>query len=183
VAEKVLRASPVPVLVVRSFPAPAEKALSRGRLEALPLRHILIPTDGSERSLGIVGWIREFAHPIDARVVLLHVIEDPMAGEGWRGPAEPVKQAERGLLEAGIPVTTAYRRGDPAIEILAACEEHSIDLLAMSTHGRSGPSRWAFGSVTEKVLRASNLPMLVARVRARGPSVGPEVGSALQIKL
>ena len=52
-----------------------------------------------------------------------------------------------------------------AEEIIKAEEELNIDLVAMSTHGRRGISRWAFGSVTEKVLRRGNVPVLVVRAK------------------
>ena len=52
-----------------------------------------------------------------------------------------------------------------AEEIIKAEEELNIDLVAMSTHGRRGISRWTFGSVTEKVLRGGNVPVLVVRAK------------------
>jgi nucleotide-binding universal stress UspA family protein len=55
------------------------------------------------------------------------------------------------------------RKGNPALEILKAAEEKAVDLIAMTTHGRSGPSRWVFGSVTAKVLRSASVPLLVVR--------------------
>ncbi len=53
--------------------------------------------------------------------------------------------------------------GNAAEEIIKAADEIDADLIAMSTHGRHGISRWAFGSVTDKVLRAGHKPMLMVR--------------------
>jgi nucleotide-binding universal stress UspA family protein len=54
--------------------------------------------------------------------------------------------------------------GNSAEEIIKAADEIDVDLIAMSTHGRHGLTRWAFGSVTDKVLRAGHKPMLLVRV-------------------
>jgi nucleotide-binding universal stress UspA family protein len=169
VTEKVLRASAVPLLLIRSFPAPDGRALSRGRLEALPFRTILVPLDGSEESRSVLTAVKALAGPIDAHVTLLTVTEEGEAASRWYSPGLTAESAERDLREACIPVRWEHRRGDPAVEILKTCDEEPVDLIAMSTHGRSGPGRWVLGSVTEKVLRAARLPMLVVR-RAKVPA-------------
>ena len=56
--------------------------------------------------------------------------------------------------------------GSAAEEIIKAADEINADLIAMSTHGRSGLSRWAFGSVTDRVMRGGNVPILVVRATA-----------------
>ena len=53
--------------------------------------------------------------------------------------------------------------GHPAEEIICYADENKFDLIVMATHGRSGIGRWALGSVAEKVLRASKVPVLLAR--------------------
>jgi nucleotide-binding universal stress UspA family protein len=151
VAEKVLRASPVPVLAVRSFGEPRE------------IRRILVPVDGSDRSRAVVEAAREVARLFDAKATLLHVAED--SGNFFAG--DRVAEYLDGVVRAFEPVeaTPIRRRGDPAAEILEACASLPADLIAMSTHGRSGLSRWMLGSVTEKVLRSAQVPMLVVRSR------------------
>jgi len=64
-------------------------------------------------------------------------------------------------LNASINIRVAT--DNAADEILKIAEEINADLIAMSTHGRSGISRWALGSVTERVLRSGNRPILVVR--------------------
>ncbi|MCL5957868.1 MAG: universal stress protein, partial [Chloroflexi bacterium] len=64
-----------------------------------------------------------------------------------------------------IPVRTAVKFGDPAGEIVdyAKERENGISLIAMCTHGRSGLKRWVYGSVAERVLRGSSVPVLLIR--------------------
>jgi nucleotide-binding universal stress UspA family protein len=87
------------------------------------------------------------------------------------------RQAQRYLdkialkLEAeGIKVNTEVLLGDPAGEIVSYAQDPGYDIVVMSSHGRSGPSRWAFGSVADKVFRASRVPVLM--VRAPGCKAG-----------
>jgi nucleotide-binding universal stress UspA family protein len=159
VAEKVLQASPHPVLVTRSFPA----TQSRGKLESRPIRNIIVPLDGSRFSLAVLDPLLDFVRPVDAHVHLLHVT-DPTPYDGkWESPDETLKQADHRLREACVPASIDHRKGDPGEEILKAAAETDADLIAMTTHGSSGPSRWVFGSVTAKVLRSSPVPLLVVR--------------------
>jgi nucleotide-binding universal stress UspA family protein len=80
------------------------------------------------------------------------------------------KQAQRyldrwvkSLGARGISAQAEVLMGNPAQEIAAFAEENSVDLIVMSSHGRSGPSRWTHGSVAEKVFRASCVPILMVR--------------------
>jgi nucleotide-binding universal stress UspA family protein len=67
------------------------------------------------------------------------------------------------LKSKGVNVELVVRSGNAAEEILKTAEEVKADLIAMSTHGRSGLRRLAFGSITDKVLRASKIPVLLVR--------------------
>jgi len=159
VAEAVLHSSPVPVLLVRSVPSSGPQGIR----PALPLRSILLPLDGSVQALAALDPVLALARGMDARVRLLHVDEPCPAPGQWESPDEFSKKADRILREACIPASFELRRGHPAQEILKAVVEHHIGLIAMTTHGRSGPPRWLMGSVTEEVLRHSTVPLLVVR--------------------
>ena len=70
-----------------------------------------------------------------------------------------------GLRGQGIQVKTIATVGHAAEEIINAAHETDAHLIAMSTHGLSGLKRWALGSVTDKVLHESDIPMLIVRVK------------------
>ena len=67
------------------------------------------------------------------------------------------------IQEAGLSVRSEVRRGDIAEEILRHADEQQIDLIVMSTHGRSGLGRWVYGSIADRVLRFSPVPVLLIR--------------------
>ena len=147
---------------------------------------ILIPLDGStvgEATLPLIGGlIAKFAPGSKVEVTLLQVVTHMshwiVAGEtGARIPytereLEMLKQESINYLEKagealksqGVTLNFKVRLGgNPAGEIIKAAEESNIDLIAMSTHGRSGLSRLTFGSTTEKVLRAGTTPIITIR--------------------
>jgi nucleotide-binding universal stress UspA family protein len=159
VAERVLQSSPIPVLVARSFPS----TVCRGKLESQPIRSFLVPVDGSLHSLGALEPVINLARHVDAHVTLLHVTDPFPYDNRWEPPDETLKAADQFLREACIPARIEHRKGDPAEVILKTAEEEGIDLVAMTTHGRTGPSRWIFGSVATKVVRAAPVPLLVVR--------------------
>ena len=88
------------------------------------------------------------------------------------------RQAQRYLdriakaMEAkGIKVHTEVLFWPPAEAIASYAEHNSADIIVMSSHGRSGPSRWAHGSVADKVLRASRVPVLIVRAPGCIPGI------------
>jgi len=146
---------------------------------------ILVPLDGSKVGEAALPMIEEliarFSSATQVEVILLQVISQlshwVVAGEtGARVPYTEkeldmlrqealsyLEQAGETLRTHGARVTTIVRFGNPADEIIKLCEEMSVNMIAMSTHGRSGLSRWAFGSITEKVLRSGIAPTLTVR--------------------
>jgi nucleotide-binding universal stress UspA family protein len=67
----------------------------------------------------------------------------------------------------GLTVSEVVVSGDPADVILHYAESSAVDIITMSTHGLSGIKRWVFGSVTDKVLHAGDMPVLVVRAAGR----------------
>ena len=176
VAEKVIRSCPVPVLAFRSFPS--ERSLSANLVppQALAPERILVPLDGSENSLGVTPFAIALARLFDSRVSLLRVHEAGEHGETPRrgppgmqaGPAPAfgavtVERALRQFADAGVAAELVETSGDPGTQILRTAHQSGAKLIAIATHGRSGPTRWMLGSVTEKVLRASEVPLLIVR--------------------
>lgn len=158
VTEKVLRASPVPVLAVPSFAGIGGDAfLGRGR--ELPFGKIVLPIAAGDLSLDAVPPALEIAELFGSHVYLVHVCE----GRECLVQVPQMRQAYDLLQRSGVAVEPLMKQGDPAVQILETCRETGADLIAMTTHGHSGLSRWMLGSVAEKVLRAAHLPLLVVR--------------------
>ena len=74
-----------------------------------------------------------------------------------------LEKAGETLRSKGIVVNTRVNTGNAAEEILKAADEINADMIAMSTHGRSGLRRLAFGSITDKILRGASVPVLLVR--------------------
>jgi nucleotide-binding universal stress UspA family protein len=158
VAEKVLRASPIPVLAVPSFTGSGGEAFPTGARE-LPFRKILVPIASADLSLEIVPAAIEFAQLFESRLFALNVCEGPECAV----PVHQMRQAYEQIRAASVPAEPLVKQGNPALQILETCREIGADLIAMTTHGHSGLSRWVLGSVAEKVLRGANVPLLVLR--------------------
>ena len=148
------------------------------------LRRILVPLDGSKVAEAVLPYIEELvselAPQVKAEITLFHVLSPTyyvVAGEA--GAPVPYTETEieqlrartmdyldkagEGLRSKGAIVVCRVGVGRAAEEIIKVADELKVDLVAMSTHGRSGLSRWAFGSVTDRVLRGGNRPVLMVR--------------------
>ncbi len=140
-------------------------------------KRAVIPLDGSPVAEAILPMILEIAGPMDMQVVLLRVVQPlaPMAIDSGRHIVVEALESQQSdameylaplaveLRNKGIRVETLVRRGIPSDEILACARETSADLIAMTTHGRSGLGRLLFGSVAEEVLRHSDIPVFLMR--------------------
>ena len=125
----------------------------------LSLQRILVPIDSTDASLEVVPPTLELAKLFGSHVVLLNVCEGPECSI----PVVQITAAYEKFHEAGVSVEPLMKQGDPAGQILDTSAVQKADLIAMTTHGRSGISRWMLGSVTEKVLRAATVPILAVR--------------------
>jgi nucleotide-binding universal stress UspA family protein len=165
VTEKVLRASKVPMLIMRSFEGDGDSPTIQEAQQTFG--HILVPIDGSEESLDIVPLVSELAKRSEARVTVVHFVSQYINKAAMQTAQGHLVNAYAAFTKEGTTIDTELRHGDPAVGILdyatKADETSDIDLIAMSTHGRSGIARWMLGSVTEKVVRHAKLPMLVMR--------------------
>jgi nucleotide-binding universal stress UspA family protein len=176
VAEKVVRTAKQPVALIRAKgarPDVREKGM---------LNKALVPLDGSKESEAVIPYIEELASKLKGEVVLLQVLAQTYhvitGGEGiseipytdeemepLRASAgDYLKTVAGGLEGKGITTRSEVRVGAVAEEIIKLADELYVDMVAMSTHGRSGVSRWAFGSIADKVLHAGNTPLLLVRV-------------------
>ena len=140
-------------------------------------KKILVPLDGSALAEAILPQVTELARVHAAELVILRVAlahafpgADPTEAQlhAVRDSEKYLEGVEQGLKGGGLQVSSVVRYGHAAEEILDHSAFAGIDLIAMSTHGRTGVSRWVLGSVAEKVLRASTTPLLLVRAPGAG---------------
>jgi nucleotide-binding universal stress UspA family protein len=138
---------------------------------------ILVPLDGSELAEAVLPQVGSIARCTGASVILLRVLVEPSFEYAYPDPMllEQVHQQVREdaqeyldrmalqLKEQGFVVTVEMGRGPVAETILKCAEGMQADLIAMSTHGRSGMARWLLGSVADRVVHASPIPVLLVR--------------------
>lgn len=138
---------------------------------------VVVPLDGSPLAESIIPFLLQIAGPLDVEVVLLRVLQPipPEVIEGSRyvvvedvekraaDAREYLAPLAARLAAAGVRATIDVRRGDPVTEIIAGAREAGADLIAMTTHGRSGLGRLLFGSVAEAVLRQTEVPVFLMR--------------------
>ncbi len=93
-----------------------------------------------------------------------------VVGKKERQAERYLNRIARRLEKKGIRVRTEVLLGNPAEEIAQYAAHDGCDLIIMASHGRSGPSRWAYGSVADKVFRASPVPVMM--VKAAGAASG-----------
>lgn len=141
------------------------------------VKRVLVPVDGSEQARTALEYaLEEFA---EETVTILHVIDprefNAYGGvEGWidvddlreqrRAQAEKLlENARKRAEERGLTVETEVATGKGARVIIKYAEEHGTDHIVMGSHGRSGISRVLLGSVAEKVVRRSPVPVTIVR--------------------
>ena len=137
-----------------------------------PYENILVPLDGSECAEQVLPDLERLAKDLNAKICLLRVAVvhtfpgvDPTEAQiaVVREAEDYLRKVEGQLKAKGLKVDSHVRYGDEAGEILDHAAQKEIDFIAMSTHGRSGVSRWLIGSVAEKVLRHSPKPVFLVR--------------------
>lgn len=184
VSEKVARASKVPLLLVRSFRRTPQGDLEPWVPQEIPFRRILVPVDGSPTSMSVVGPAVRFAQLYGSDALILHV-ERPYIPPGANLPGmevalpvvpPPITESDEDPVtakaaarfgQAGLKAIRLTTVGEPASEILDLSTNRGMDLIALGTHGRSGWARWSLGSVAERVLRSTEVPLLLVRTPSR----------------
>jgi nucleotide-binding universal stress UspA family protein len=175
VAERVLQAAGVPVLLIRA----GEEDVARGLPQPTLCQRILVPLDGSELAEQVLPVVGPLARVLEAEMTLLQVTSYYVSvsfSSEWYPPVvqstfEMVEQQAKAYLERtagglqaqGIEASTATETGVVAQSIIEYAEGNRIDLIAMCTHGRTGLARWALGSIADRVLRAAGIPILLVR--------------------
>ena len=145
-------------------------------------KNILVPLDGSPLAECVLSHVVAMAQPLEAKVTLLNVCE-PRSGDEALQPVNALSWSFRTaeadtylaevasrLREAGLDARTARLEGKAAEQILAFVHQHAIDLILLSSHGRSGLTGWNVSSVVQKIITRARVSMMI--VRAYQPVTG-----------
>lgn len=154
------------------------------------VERILIPLDGSNIGEAALLYINELVSKLSPKtkvqITLLQVVsplthyafdEEAVAPTPYtaqeieqneKQAMDYLKKAGEGLRSQGATVKTRVVIGNAAEEIISVADEINADLIAMSTHGRSGISRWVLRSVTDRILRGGHKPILLVRAPKKG---------------
>ena len=151
-------------------------------------KRVLVPLDGSPAAEAILPFLLEIAGPLDMAVVLVRVFEPvsiPVVEPSSRAALDHLLARQREteslrridaeeylapivaqLARRGVDARADVRSGHTVDQILDAAREVGADLIAMTTHGRTGLDRLLFGSVAEAVLRRADVPVFLMRQHA-----------------
>lgn len=173
VTERVLREARRPVLTAN--PGALDGAGVPAAAHPFVFERVVVPLDGSPLALAVLPLVRDLAGVAGGAVHLVSVRPAGLDGSGDRWLDEDfggmLAEVARSLVAVDVRVDTHLVSGHPATAILDLAASLDADGIVLSTHGRAGLSRWAFGSVAEKVLRHAPCPVMVSRApRARESS-------------
>jgi nucleotide-binding universal stress UspA family protein len=143
---------------------------------------ILLPVDFSTSDEIALKTASSLARDTGAVLLILHVEEPPLAygaGDLYYGQPDPSSDELQRMLKAVRPKDPQIQyqhqlsTGDPADSIVRVAHAEGVDLIVMSTHGRTGVSRLVMGSVAEAVVRRAACPVLTVKQPRNGPSEKP----------
>lgn len=174
VADKIISQAITPVLLI---PSKKQKA-AQAKKGDVSISKILVPLDGSDTGQAALDHVELVARETNASVHLIQVISPPGAMEisvfgnaEWDSFFKAMQDAANdylgsiidGLKAKGITAKYDIVIGDPAHQIIKSAAKDKVDLVAMSTHGRTGIARWVIGSVADRVLHGARMPMWLVR--------------------
>jgi nucleotide-binding universal stress UspA family protein len=140
---------------------------------------ILVPLDGSPRAERILAYVEELAHTFKSKIYLLQIIHPEFLDASvhgyptmmYRELLEEMRQEAENYLtvvqgkfrEKGIESEFIVEQGSSVNIIISLAEQENVDLIAMTSHGRSALTRFFYGSVASGVLNRANRPVLMIR--------------------
>lgn len=153
------------------------------------LCHVVVPLDGSNLSEQALAYAKDVLCE-NGKITLVSIVELPMDTDyalvdipmtvvaarayseddlnvTYRRVRDYLESKARQLTNNGYEVQTVVETGDPATVIVDIAHTHDVDAIVMTTHGRTGLSRWLFGSVTQKVVSTMPCPVLVVPGKQR----------------
>jgi nucleotide-binding universal stress UspA family protein len=160
----------------------------------IPIKRILVPTDFSEPAAAALKWATTLAKEFDGQVYLLHVVPEPYAYPwGSELSAMPLtdilaqseqaagEHMRRLAADTQLPAARVITRaviGTPVDQILATVAENQIDLIVLGTHGRGMVGHLLLGSVAERVVRRSPVPVLTVHGETRNAELAKDAAAA-----
>lgn len=146
---------------------------------------VLIPTDGSDHSVRAAEHGHSLAQLFDATVHVINVVDiqgaagmfdaggiDQSINDQLIAEGETAIEAVEAVVGERDSVTTTVVKGEPSETILEYADDHDVDVITMGTHGRTGLNRYIAGSVTERVVRLADVPVLTVRATDQSQLVG-----------
>ncbi len=139
-------------------------------------KKVLVPLDGSAYSESILEHLEMMAASCGSPEIILLTVIEPYSPESYIVPENILEEAHKkavaqgrkhledlssALSRKGIAASVEVLEGEPAETILEYARKSAVNLIMLSTHGRTGVTRWALGSNTDRVIRRSPIPILV----------------------
>lgn len=141
------------------------------------MKRVLVPLDGSPLAEAVLDPVVQLVKATQGSILLFHAVtpaewfgmsaEEIVNRERKHSAGYLARLAER-LGQQGIGIEERIVTGEPSRAIATTAGKEQVDLIAMSTHGRSGVREWALGSVAERVLRSTLIPVLAFRGKPVG---------------
>jgi len=146
------------LIIIRQYTG---SIVTADRQEGKMYETVLVPLDGSELAEYAILYAKTIATRMKSKIIVLSACgEEERSEHDMRAYLE--KKTEE-LQASGLEATSVVTCGHAADEILGFAKKNDIDLIIMSTHGRSGISRWVTGSVSNKVMQESYIPLLLIK--------------------
>jgi nucleotide-binding universal stress UspA family protein len=176
IASKVVQRSNIPVLLIRT-------GSKDDAVKEKDFKKVMLPLDGSEFSEAVIPYAESLAEKMKSELIVARVIEPiqlprityretevdiekhekKLMDTAERKVGEYLSKLVESLKEKGINAKMVSLQGRPADTILGYSENNDISLIVMATHGYSGISKWAYGSVASRIIEGSKKPLLVVR--------------------
>lgn len=172
VADRVARTATIPVMIVRQADEHPPEPAKIGR--------VVVPLDGSERAMRALPVASALAKRLSVPVLLMTASDPgglmyaygaPMSVTGYEVIEEAIRHEMESRIEGparelereGLDVSTTIETGPPAIALSRLCDKN--DIIVMTSHGRSGITRWLIGSVAEQLVRKAPVPVVLVPAR------------------
>jgi len=147
-------------------------------------RKVLVPLDGSSFAEAVLGQAKALVSGCGVPQMVLLTVVEPFREQPYRKGDDWVARMQKEaaifalnylnqwvekLRTEGVIAEAVVIEGDPSQMIMDYARKSGVDLIIMSTHGKSGISRWVFGSVADKIVHHSPIPVLIIPVTGRYP--------------